>query len=483
MRPFRRGSAPRPPPPPSPDGWAETRLEPASPADDWAASRAEPAVPNNEWSPTLIEPALPDDGWAQTRLEPASRDDGWPATRIDAEPAEDGWAETRVETSLPTRFQDDPDDYLATNPHDIGRLTGADVRELFVSCDPAEALQQQFAHLQPEFIAVHDLGVSASRQLLLGIARATGRRVQRLVIRRQGFGDSLATLEFVDVPTLPGRPLRVYSTDAVDTDGSARAAIARTLLGFSRLGVVVVGDMPPPAMAAALQPLREATASAAWRNRQLLLLPLAAPSVLAAQGAGLGQASGVAVRTTPQVKRPAEAWAFITASWSRLGDPVVGAGVRPAEPQAPTAAPAETGFRAMPVVDTPPERAADLTVERMEGYLRRLGEIAGMLSRCVFDVATGRPIAHDGAGPGAEPLALHGGQMLAAMGVAGRSLGFGRLTPDAAITFGAHHVLLRAVPNHPGLALHAVLDRHVANLALARMQLQRMDALFERPPG
>ena len=43
--------------------------------------------------------------------------------------------------------------------------------------------------------------------------------------------------------------------------------------------------------------------------------------------------------------------------------------------------------------------------------------------------------------------------------------------------------LLRAVPKHPGMALHAVLDKTHANLTLARLQVQRMDALFDEQPG
>jgi len=53
----------------------------------------------------------------------------------------------------------------------------------------------------------------------------------------------------------------------------------------------------------------------------------------------------------------------------------------------------------------------------------------------------------------------------------------------AAITLGAHHLLLRAVPKHPGFALHAVLDKTHANLTLARLQILRMDAIFDEPAG
>ena len=51
---------------------------------------------------------------------------------------------------------------------------------------------------------------------------------------------------------------------------------------------------------------------------ELLLLPLASASTLVTHGLDLGRGTGVAVRTTPQVARPADAWAFITGTWSRL---------------------------------------------------------------------------------------------------------------------------------------------------------------------
>ena len=35
------------------------------------------------------------------------------------------------------------------------------------------------------------------------------------------------------------------------------------------------------------------------------------------------------------------------------------------------------------------------------------------------------------------------------------------------------------VPRNPGLAMHAVLDKTSANLTLARLQVLRMDAMFE----
>ena len=141
--------------------------------------------------------------------------------------------------------------------------------------------------------------------------------MQKLVVRRQGYGTALATLEFVELPTADNQLLRLYTTEA-DADTASRHAIARVLLAYSRLGVVMVGELPGHAIASALKPLHDDIIAGPWPNRNLLLLPLASASTLVTHGLDLGRGTGVAVRTTPQVARPADAWAFITGTWSRL---------------------------------------------------------------------------------------------------------------------------------------------------------------------
>jgi hypothetical protein len=137
-------------------------------------------------------------------------------------------------------------------------------------------------------------------------------------------------------------------------------------------------------------------------------------------------------------------------------------------------------MRPMPTVQaarTAPPEAQTL----LDRYVRQLSELAGMVSCCIFDVATGSEITHAGASPGATELSAHGAELMASMISSARTLGLGFAMPEAAITFGAHHLLLRPVPRHAGLALHAVLDKTHANLTLARLQVQRMDALFDDP--
>ncbi len=456
----------------------------ASTPEAWQATRAHPP---------LNAPATADE-WQPTKafISSSAAQQGAP----------DAWQSTRAQTALATQFLKDEEEYLSSEKSDIGRQTGANERELFVSCDPAQAMQQQFEHLRPEFIAIHDIATASSRKLLLGIAAASGRPLQKLVIRRQGYGTPLATLEFVELPTTDNRSLRLYTTEA-DADTASRHGLARMLLAFSRLGAVMVGDLPGHAIATALKPLHDDIVAGPWPNRNLLLLPLASASTLVTHGMDLGRGTGVTVRTTPQVARPADAWAFITGTWSRLREqdspegaavPELG-GFNPGL-SAAVANARRSAAKGMPSGDTQPfeDLAVPLSMRPMppvpgakptgtrnllERYVRQVGDLTGMVSCCVFEIETGRPLAHAGANPGANELGLRGMELIASMTAGGRGLGLGQAVPEAAITLASHHLLLRPVPKNPGLALHAVLDKSSANLTLARLQVLRMDTLFD----
>ncbi|HEV8314437.1 MAG TPA: hypothetical protein VGQ23_15340, partial [Burkholderiaceae bacterium] len=82
---------------------------------------------------------------------------------------------------------------------------------------------------------------------------------------------------------------------------------------------------------------------------------------------------------------------------------------------------------------------------------------------------------------GPASLASQGAALQAAMSAAGGVLGLSSGAVDAAMTLDTHHLLLRAVPGHAGLLLHAVLDKATSNLTLARLQLGRLDAVLEEP--
>lgn len=487
--------------------------------------------------------------------------------------APESWHATRAQTSLATQIQGDKNEYLSGEKGEIGRITGPNERELFVSCDAGPALQQQFEHVCPEFIVVHDIGTTSSRKLLRGLAAASGRALQKLAIRRQGYGQALATLYFLELPAANGQTLRMYTTQA-ETDAATRKSVARMLLAFSRLGVVMVGNVSSQLLQPELNALRDDIATGPWHNRQLLMLPLGSASNLVALGVDLANRTGIMIRTTPVVSRPAEAWSYISETWKRLnshdsldptssspgaaaldpeldvqqpssGQPWSGfssttSGLsgyppvalhtagheqettsRPAAPARPlqsavqgtterSAAASGNGASPSGLSKATEIRAAAATVKMglsafadsvrseqlpqltvqalsveqgmLHRYVRLLSALSGMRSCCVFDIGTGARLAHSGNSLSSAELGRQGQMLLAAMMSTSKALGSGEALPEAAITLETRHLLLRGVPKHPQAALHAVFDRATTNLTLARLQVLRLDALFEEAP-
>lgn len=110
-----------------------------------------------------------------------------------------------------------------------------------------------------------------------------------------------------------------------------------------------------------------------------------------------------------------------------------------------------------------------------QDYADRCMGVKGAQSVCVFDTHSLQPLAHAGGLPGGERLAQQGALLLAEMVDVARALGFGATRPDAAITVGAHHLLLHQVAGHPGIALHLVVLAAATHLTVARVQLERLE--------
>ncbi len=392
----------------------------------------------------------------------------------------------RAELLAPTtQIVGDRETYLGQNGQDIGRRIADDQYELFVTGDPVAALRQQFELLAPDCIVLHDIGTSSTLRLLGALAGAAGARVQRLSIRRQGQGVALAMLQFVEAPLSDGRSLRIYTTDA-NADNLTREGLRLALLAHSRLGVLMVGEMPPHALTANLRPLHQALTGPDWPNRELLLMPLGSATALAAQAAALSGDSDVAVRVTPHADRPADAWAYISGAWNRArhqagGTALLATDLAQAVPKPPLPrheAPTERmDLHPLPEVSQPMPLAVPMPVPgavRWEDYAQRCAAIKGMLSCCVFDLHLRLPLAHAGKRPPATRLTAQGVLLLQAMSDAGRALGLGTDLQDASVSLAGHHLLLHPVPQHPGIVLHAVLDASVGNPTLARLQLERV---------
>ena len=392
-----------------------------------------------------------------------------------------------------TQIVNDRDAYLGQGRHDVGRRISEDQVELFVTGEPGQSLQQEFLLHAPEFIALHDVGISASLRLLTTLAGAAGARVQRLSIRRQGHGVALAVVQFVEVPLADGTPVRVYSTD-INADGPTRTGMARALLGFSRLGVLMVGELPAHALTAQLSPLHEFLKRGPWPNRDLLMVPLGSSIALAAQGAQLAHHSDVAVHVTPHAAKPKHVWTFVGGAWNRLHGAPNGQRALPTDleravpkPRVPDAEAATLPMSLNPPARpaAPPPRMAppleSITPMPVPGttswktYVDRCALIKGTISCCVFDTHSLQIMAASGGPPAADRLAQQGAALLSAMNDASRALGLGPARAEASISTTSHHLLLRPVPGHPGVALHQVLQASAGNLTLARMQLERVE--------
>jgi hypothetical protein len=397
-----------------------------------------------------------------------------------------------------TQIVSDRDAYLGQGRHDVGRRISDDQVELFISADLAGSLQQEFTLHTPEFVALHDVGTSASLRLLSSLAGAAGARVQRLSVRRQGHGVALAVIQFVEMPLADGTPVRVYSTD-ISADNTLRAQVARVLLAYSRLGVLLVGELTPNALAGQLGPLHEALVRGPWPNRDLLMVPLGSGTALAVQGAQLARGSQVAVQVTPHAAQPKDVWSFIGGAWNRLQDKSDAARSLPTEmtravpkPRVPMPE-AQTQPMGLDPLSSPPPpakaaaaaaapRAAVATPmpvpggTRWQAYAERCAVIKGTVACCVFDTHSMKPLAHTGGPPSPERLAQQGAVLLEAMSESSRALGLGPARAEASVSTQSHHLLLRPVPGHPGVAVHLVVQASTGNLTLARMQLERIEA-------
>ncbi len=218
-----------------------------------------------------------------------------------------------------------PEEWTAS-PSDIGRRVGDTMWDMSVVCEPAEALSLQFDVLQPLYLAVHDIGGTTSRRLLAGVAAAMQIPVHTLTIRRQGYGNLLARLEFVELSSADptGRSsqrVRIYSTQTPDAEESARRQVVDVLLGRAALAVVIIdGEVSQAALAVALAGMQNAMNKPAWTNRHALLMPLRSMSGLHAQAAQLGRDRGIDVQTSPTIVRPFDAWNFVRNRWNALAD-------------------------------------------------------------------------------------------------------------------------------------------------------------------
>jgi hypothetical protein len=398
----------------------------------------------------------------------------------------DGWSQhTELATRFLSRNEDQQD---ATKPFDpnIGKAVGANTWEYFVSCAPSDALSQQFDARMPVFIVLHSLGQASSKRFLVDVAQHVGVPVQRLVIRRQGFGTELAVLYFADLVATNGQLLRVYSTD-IKTDDATRYLLGKVLLARAQMAALLVGEMPRQAMESSITSLGLDLRDGRRGGCALVVLPFIASTTLEKLANRLAQQPGMQVRRSPRASRPLDAWPFLASTWNQiLAEPKQGTPAKELmliqSPDVSTSVPV-TGLA--PAAAVSHDGPAPTELQRhLIRYAQGVAGLKGVLSCCVFNARTLALQAQCGAAEPAVDLMVRQGRMLiATMQASSQVLGLGKVVKEGVITLDGHQLLLRLVPGAPNMVLLVLLqaasdgDMSIFKSEVNRLQLACKSAL------
>lgn len=363
-----------------------------------------------------------------------------PGLRLSLEPMEatpskppvlDPWG---AQTELATQFMprgDEKSDLSTPVDQTIGKAVGDEQWELFVSCAPADALAQQFDIRQPTFMALHGLGQASSRAFLQAVAAHQAVPVQQLAIRRQGFGTTLATLCFAEVPGANGQPIRIYACEA-EGDEASQLALTQLLLSRSKVAAVLLDGLSPGGWRAQVDALDAQMPQPLRAGQAMLLQPLSAAPELESLRAGLSMRLGPALRSLPAVSQPLQAWAALPAVWNQWvvsSHPGVDAQDLPTLVPKPVLVAARPGAAA---AQAPVASAA--SASRWPAACAALVERYGVQACCLFHARTLAIVAHAGpAQPDPTLMARQGRTLWAAMGSSGQLLGLGKAVQEAQI--------------------------------------------------
>ncbi len=108
--------------------------------------------------------------------------------------------------------------------------------------------------------------------------------------------------------------------------------------------------------------------------------------------------------------------------------------------------------------------------------LSKAAEIAGFIGTALVDSDSGLMLASEGGGKlDLEAAAALNSQVVRAKLAAIEALGLNDVIEDIMITLGKQIHMIRPLEANPSLFLYLALDRKVANLGLARMQLKDIE--------
>ncbi len=232
----------------------------------------------------------------------------------------------------PAERRESPPDFVATailesvagEVDDRGQIVDRNLRDLFVTGSPAQAMRAHFAGSREEhgadqrIISLHDPAQMWAAAVIKALADASGQPVERLHLRDQTTLGTLAMIERTTLPRRAGDTLKVYHAD-VRGQGADVSAIPYALMERSDLTAVIVGPLPPSAIDEMLTQLRTAIASDTWHCPHLLFLLPVGAAWIANKIDTLGWPAGVQVQTLAEPLTSASAvWNKLLAHWNQI---------------------------------------------------------------------------------------------------------------------------------------------------------------------
>lgn len=397
-------------------------------------------------------------------------------------------------------------DRVATEVNDRGQMIDRHHHDLVVSGSPAQAIREHFASARADLESASRLitlldpiGVWASA-VIRALSDAGGRPIERLHLREQITLRTLATVERTTLVRRQEETLKIYHAD-VRAPGRDAAEIPVALMERSHMSVVIVGPMQPHAVDSLLASLAEAVSLPAWRCPNLLFMLPPGAVWIDNKIKAVHWPRQLHVHVLNESLTSASAvWNAMLSMWSHAKTqlawtqdetphPPVGPGgypIRVADFQStlpPASAQGEPTTGSMPLSPAtvtapvrPTQHALDLqqSIAALSGMLT----VEGLLGCALVDGSTGLVLARESRGD--QPVdidvcAAASTQLLRAHRHASRTMGSAAPVDEVMSSVGHRQHVLRTVARHPSLFLMALLDRHRANLALARFKLMEVE--------
>ena len=376
----------------------------------------------------------------------------------------------------------------ATEVNDRGQMVDRHQQDLVVSGSPAQAILEHFTATRADLETASRLitlldpvGVWAGA-VIKALSDAGGQPIERLHLREQSTLRTLATIERTTLVRRHEDTLKVYHAD-VRAPGRENEEIPVALMERSHMTAVIIGPMQPHAIDALLASLVDAISLPTWRCPNLVFMLPPNAVWIANKISAVAWPPRLHVHVLNESLTSASSvWNAMLGMWNHVK-------TQPA--WEPPEGPSQMGLADYPVKVADLHAAVNpplkplmrvshhaLDPARARQALADMLSIDGLLGCAVVDSTTGLVLARESREDQPADLDLSAAtsaQVLRAHRLAARNMGLAEQVDEVMTTAGTRQQVLRTVSNHPDLFLMALLDKHRANLALARYKLMQVE--------